>query len=143
MSREQDAIIAEWMGWQWVVYEREEGGELKKDSVLVPSLSVHNYLETIEKGESAYVSEFSIGHASDYLVPKFCTDLNAMALALAVVKERGFVEQDQYAMTLLVMVKESEGGRGVTHDIFRCATASAAQQAEALVKVIEWEAERC
>ena len=114
MSREQDARIAEWMGW------RRTDEQRWPDFMMPPDSTVD---------------------VVDW-VPEYSTDRNAMAQAEAVVGERGLDEK--YSEILFDVAKCFLGYNEIQDEwfgtgLFDIATATAPQRAEALCRVIDGE----
>ena len=150
MSDEQNVIIAEWMGWA----HDERWGCLVPPGHAGPGEMFTPYKIVDDSEDDWALSRMPIHEnwkggitrtgSGKPIIPKFSTDLNAMASALTVVKERGVWTEYVWHLDLLT---HSIDDLLCEHDVriwrrFAIATATAAQQAEALCRVIEQEAER-
>ena len=125
MTDKQNVIIAKWMGWRWLL---GEGG--------IHLVSPDDFVRLTGFGWNIAPTPDDL---EEWDVPKFSTDLNAMASALAVVKERGLEREYNCSLFDVVSPEKETLDRQI---IFKAIAATAAQQAEALVRVIEQEGER-
>ena len=79
-------------------------------------------------------------------IPNYRRDLNAMSRALAVVKERGGVLMWDYSLELYIVCNPNYDPKATlvldVLDLGSVATATAAQRAEALVRMIEQDPPR-
>ena len=117
MSREQDAIIAEWC-------EPRNLLDLPGPGYYDSPLGFWTCIVSRDGGV-------------DWVKPQFSTDLDAMARALAVVKERGHEIAYAWALAEVLGIWQSPLD---WYPAFLLITATAAQRAEALCRVIETEA---
>lgn len=116
MSREQDKRIAEWMGWTTVRTHMSYDGMWDAEVTLWQ----------LPGGTSQRSSP-----------PGYSTDLDAMAEAEKVVRERGKI--GRYIETLMNVLGVNSAMDSMGSIIWECATATAAQRAEALCRVIDNE----
>jgi len=158
MSDEQNIIIAKWMGWKF----DERWGCLVPPDHTGPDemFTLYNVIDDDDDDdENWYLSRKLInknwrggikrtGNGRP-IIPEFSTDLNAMVLALKVVKERGL--DNKYAYYLLGYMLE-EGGPVkpyktssewylMEEEIFLIATATANEQVQVLCQLIAQEKE--
>jgi len=136
MSKEQDAIIAEWCEPKPIYVHTFDESFLRHNPPKSPN------------GFWRCVCIYDHGDIPEWVPISFSTDLNAMALAEKMMEERGL--EDDYAIALadIVMddyvkrIKDGLAKTGIGSWTFEIATATAAQRAEALVRMIEQEGVR-
>lgn len=129
--REQDATIAEWMGWRWW-WNPTNRHLILCEPEFAPSDS-QKYLELLIDRYDYPQVKISVS-----FVPRFFSDLNAMAQALKVVKERGL--KKEYIEALIdVAIGPSPYLVLPTRATWLLLTATAPQKAEALCRVIDEE----
>jgi len=136
-DREMDTKIAEWLGWVWLHYTGPE----ESSTTLVSAVDIKFFDDWYE------VVDEPIGYANVSFVPFFSTDRNAMADVLKVAGERGLLYL--YADALMDILGHDEFIESpesytvveIALALGDVATATAVQQAEALVVIIDKEKE--
>ena len=142
MSDKQNVIIAEWMGWEFderwgcLVPPGHAGpGEMFTPYKIVDDSEDDWHLsrKLVDENWKGGITRTGSGRP---IIPEFSTDLNAMASALKVVKERRL--GDDYSMVLTILLF----GEPVNSEYsFHLIAATAAEQAEALCRLIAQEKE--